>query len=259
MLRSIKDLIGYPLHATDGDFGKVTDCLIDDKEWGLRYLVADTGGWLKRHEVIVSPRSLDQPEVGWFDRHLPVKLTKEELEKSPPLESKKPISQLYEEEFARYFKHEMYWEGSFIWGAALSPSYRAQPPASVEALHEERLKWIADRCLRSAKEVMGYAVEASDGEIGHVDDLILQTDQWRVRYLVIDTRNWLPGKKVLADVDWVEDIDWSSEKVAVNQTRDKIRHSPTYHAHDAVNRKYEEEFYDYYGEPRYWEELPPIM
>ncbi|MFT5467046.1 MAG: sporulation protein YlmC with PRC-barrel domain [Verrucomicrobiales bacterium] len=261
MLRSIKNLIGYPIHATDGDFGKVVDCLFDDKEWGLRYLVVHTHGLLNRHDVLISPRDLDQPEVGWFDRHVPVKLTKQEIEDSPSVDMQKPVSQLYEEEYSRYHQHHVYWEGSMIWGSTIFPNLKADDRSKgLDALHEARMKWIGDRTLRSAKEVIGYAVTASDGDIGVVADLILQTDQWRVRHLVVDTNKWLPGGKVLIDVDWTEEVEWARKDIVVNQTKETIRQAPTYYAHDPVNRDYEQDLYDYYGEPRYWEEkFPPVM
>lgn len=261
MLRSIKELIGYPIHATDGDFGKVADCLFDDKEWGLRYLVVHTHGLLNRHDVLISPRDLDQPEVGWYGRHVPVKLTKEEIGKSPSVDTQKPVSRLYEEEYARYHRHEVYWEGSMIWGATIFPhAERPEQSEGLAELHDARMKWIADRTIRSAEEVIGYNVAATDGDIGVVDDLILQTDQWRIRHIVVDTNKWLPGGKVLIDVNWAEDFNWAAKQVEVNQTKVKIRHAPAFHPHDPVNRDYEADLYDYYGEPRYWEEpISPVM
>ena len=65
MLRSIKNLIGYPLDAVDGKIGKVKDALFDDRHWRLRYIVADTGSWIPKKKVLISPFHLKQPELGW--------------------------------------------------------------------------------------------------------------------------------------------------------------------------------------------------
>lgn len=261
MLRSIKDLIGYPIHATDGHFGRVADCLFDDKEWGLRYLVVHTHGLLDRHDVLISPRDLDQPGAGWFERHVPVTLTKQQIEDSPTVDTDKPVSKLYEEEYARYHRHVVYWEGSMIWGATLVPHLKRPDRDSARAaMHDRRMKWIADRTLRSANEVIGYHAKATDGDIGKVRDLILQTDQWRIRHLAVDSTKWLPGGNVLIDVDWAEDFNWAEELVSVNHTKEEIRNAPPFHPLDAVNRDYEKELYDYYGRPCYWEEMvPPFM
>lgn len=258
MLRSIKDLIGYPVQATDGDFGKVTDCLFDDREWGVRYLAVRTHGMLDRHEVLISPRDLDQPEVGWFGRHMLVNLSKDKIENSPSIGSDKPISQLCEEEYARYYRHQAYWEGAMIWGSMIVPqTARSKRPLGLEELHKNRMQQIADRSIRSVNEVIGYSVDATDGKIGAVVDLIVDTHHWRLRHLVIDTTKWLPGGKVLIDVDWVTDFDWAREEVIVDHSVEQIRSAPPFHSHEPVNRDYEQHLYDYYGRPRYWEEPEP--
>src|SRR5687767_2340606 len=55
MLRNIKDLRGYVIRAIDGTIGKVDDFYFDDEDWGIRYLVVDTGSWLSGRKVLISP------------------------------------------------------------------------------------------------------------------------------------------------------------------------------------------------------------
>lgn len=106
--------------------------------------------------------------------------------------------------------------------------------------------------LRSCKEVLGYHIQASDGEIGHVEDFICDDETWVMRYAVVDTRNWLPGKKVLLATWWINQVNWDSKKVAVDLSKDTIKNSPEYDPSAPVNRQYEEIFFDYYGRPKYW-------
>lgn len=106
--------------------------------------------------------------------------------------------------------------------------------------------------LRSCKEAMGFHIQASDGEIGHVEDFIVDDENWSLRYVVVDTRNWLPGKKVLLASWWINTVDWDNEKVGVDLTKDTIKNSPEYDPSAPVNRQYEEVFFDYYGRPKYW-------
>ena len=105
--------------------------------------------------------------------------------------------------------------------------------------------------LRSAREVTGYGIDASDGSIGHVEDLVAEEGTWAVRWLVVDTRNWLPGgRKVLVSPRWIAGIRWNENSVRVDLDRDSIKDSPVYDPTMPINRAYEERLYDYYGRPR---------
>jgi hypothetical protein len=120
----------------------------------------------------------------------------------------------------------------------------------AQALEEEES---GDSHLRSVQEVAGYHIQATDGEIGHVEDFILDDETWMLRYVVVDTRNWLPGRKVIVPPSWVESVDWANRKVSVDFTREEVRTSPEYDPAAPVNREYEVRLYDFYGRPKYWE------
>jgi len=110
-----------------------------------------------------------------------------------------------------------------------------------------------DPHLRSAGEVTGYRLQARDGEIGHVKDFIVDDRAWNIRYMVVDTRNWLPGsRKVLISPDWITSIDWLERKVAVDLNVKEIKESPEYDPSAPVNREYEARLYNFYGQPKYW-------
>lgn len=252
MLRSINELNGYPIEGSEGKLGKTKNFLFDDQKWGVRYLVVDTGGWLRERKVLISPRNLTSPD---YSKHFPVKLTRAQLEGGPTLEDSAPVSKKYEDEYARYHQHAPYWNGSGLWGAGAYPHAEITPsPPSPAAKkdHEKVLTKIEDWHLRSSNEVIGYNIAATDGEIGHVEDVILDTRSWRIRYFVINTRNWLPGRKLLVDVDWIQGISWQTADVVVEMTKAQIKDSPQFDPREAVNRGYEEQLYDYYGRPRYW-------
>jgi hypothetical protein len=75
--------------------------------------------------------------------------------------------------------------------------------------------------------IQGFHVHATDGDIGHVDDFLLEESSWQIRYLVVDTSNWLGGKWVAVSPSSVTRIDWSNREVFVSLTRAQIRDSPT--------------------------------
>jgi hypothetical protein len=113
-----------------------------------------------------------------------------------------------------------------------------------------------DPHLRSTHDVSGYHIQAADGEIGHVEDFIIDDETWAIRYLIVDTRNWWPGKKVLVSPQWIERVSWSDSKVFVNLSRETIRRSPEYRTDSLPTRDYETELYLHYDRLGYWIELP---
>lgn len=108
--------------------------------------------------------------------------------------------------------------------------------------------------LRSIEEVNGYSIRALDGSIGHVEDFIFEDSTLIIRYMVIDTRNFLPGRKVLISPEWIKNVDWKSKEVSVNMTCDAIKNSPEFDPTAPVNRAYELQLYDFYGRPAYWDD-----
>ena len=163
MLQSIKQLYGDKLGASDGEIGHVKDFYFDDQNWAVRYLVADTGSWLPGRQVLISPHafgSLDQA-----GKVLRVNLTRKQIEDSPSIESHKPVSRQYEEEYYRYYGWPYYWQGGGLWGMSGFPILELPPkplpgePATASGPQPER----ADAHLRSTQAVNGYHLQASDG------------------------------------------------------------------------------------------------
>lgn len=254
MLRSLKALEGHTLSASDGDIGKVIDFLLDDERWTIRYLVADAGGFLAGRRVLISPISFR--EADWQGNRFHVALTKAKVESSPGIDTEKPVSRRREEEYSRYYDYPVYWGSPGLWGMgtypmALASQARREEPSEPPKESEDEVH------LRSAKEVRGYHIQGSDDAIGHVEDFVVDDETWTIRYLVIDTKNWWFGKKVLVAPAWAHRISWDEKKVHVNLSRSAIEKSPEWDPTAAVNREYETRLYDYYGRPAYWSNAPP--
>jgi hypothetical protein len=109
-----------------------------------------------------------------------------------------------------------------------------------------------DSHLRSTKAVAGYYIDATDGEIGHVEDFIIDHDSWIIRYIEMDTRNWWPGKKVLISPRWIERVSWADSKVYVNLSQETIKSGPEYFDSVPITREYESQLYDHYKQAAYW-------
>ena len=241
MLRSLKNVLGYDLQASDGTLGRVADFYFEDLAWTVRYLVADTGSWLAKRLVLLSPTVLIRADAE--EKSLRVALTREQIEASPPMARDVPVSRQMEAELHRYYDWVPYWQAPFPFGVTA---------ASGEREGDEAVQ--GDPHLRSVREVTGYHIYANDGDIGHVDDLIVEDESWALRYLVVDTGNWLPGRRVLLVPSWVQQIDWLERMVYIDLRRESIRNSPEFDPRAPVNRDYEERLYDYYGRRSYWDE-----
>jgi hypothetical protein len=249
MLRSVKEIYNYLLEAEDGEIGQCKDFLFDDERWAVRYMVADTGKWLPGRRVLISPISLGKPD--WSAKLFQVKLTKEQIENSPPLDSDAPVSKQYESNWFDYYGYSYYWRGTGVWGTDPYPGDLFLQKKEDKQMNPDTSE--GDPHLRSAIEVTGYHIQAKDDQVGHVEDFILDDETWILRYMVVDTRNWLPGRKVLVTPSWIDSVDWEEYKVSVDLTRDQVQNSPEYDPSAPVNRKNEERLYDFYGRPKYWD------
>ncbi|HET8727579.1 MAG TPA: PRC-barrel domain-containing protein, partial [Alphaproteobacteria bacterium] len=104
----------------------------------------------------------------------------------------------------------------------------------------------------SEKEVRGYHIGARDGDIGHVEDFLVDEDGWRIRYMIVDTSNWLPGRRVVVSPGWIREVSWAERKVSVDLDRDRIENAPAFDPDRPVGRDYEERLYGHYGARPYW-------
>lgn len=245
MLRAVKDLTDYGILATDGPIGQVVDVLMDDRSWTVRYFVVDTGTWLADRKVLISPLAVGMPD--WAAQQLPVTLTKARVQNSPEVNTDNPVLRQHEIEQLSYYGYPLYWEAGGL-------SVAVPLPAIAEANVETRV----DTHLRSVKAVKGYTIVARDGELGHVDNVLVDDQTWTIRYLVVNTGHWWSGHQVLIAPQWVERITWEDATVTLDLTRDAIQNAPPYDAEALFERQHEMAMYEHYGRPKYWaEETPP--
>lgn len=249
MLENAKRIRGYKLGAVDGEIGRVKDLYFDDQDWTIRYLVADTGTWLPGRQVLISPFALRH--VNEAEKQIELTLTKKQIEESPPITSDLPVSRQYEIEYYKYYGWPMYWYGPALWGPGPYPAYFGHGGGPVQ--ERPRLKdEHRDPHLRSVGATLEYRIHARDGDIGHVEDFIFEDENWVIRYMEIDTRNWLPGKKVLVSPEWIEKVSWEKSAVYVDLHRDAIKQAPEYEPHTGVTRDYEGRLHDHYSREGYW-------
>jgi sporulation protein YlmC with PRC-barrel domain len=245
-------LDGCAIAATDGDIGSVTDLYLDDESWTVRYLVVDTGTWLSGRQVLISPISIEWVDV--VARSVLARLTRAQIEASPGVDAAKAVAGRQREiEFARFWSFPYYWQGPYRWGPTPLPTPLAVAASTqVDRLDEPEASR-GDPHLRSMREILGYGIRATDGELGHVEDFLLEEGAWAIRYLIVDPRSWWPGKHVLVAAEWITDIQWRAGTVGVDLTRAAVRNAPEFDPRGSLAREYETRLHEHYGRAGYWD------
>jgi hypothetical protein len=279
MLHSLTALRKFHVHAADGDIGEVTDAYFDDERWVLRYLVVNTGSWLSGREVLISPYSVSRLDDA--GSAIVTLLTRQQIERSPSIDTAKPISRQQEESYLSYFGYPVYWPYTTLWAwgampVVVPPDPRLQQdgpgPAGVQQPASGPAAGAAagardtvaassaarqgtdtvDVHLRSGREVTGYHIQGSDDAVGHVEDFLFEDGTWAVRYLAVDTRNWLPGRHVLISTQWIREVSWPERLVVVQLSREEIESSPQYDPKHLPTRGEEANLHRHYRRPDYW-------
>lgn len=247
MKRRIENLTGFTIGGTDGEIGKVKEFYFDDETWTIRYIIVETGSWLFNRKVLISPEALLSPD--WEGKVFPVNLTKEQIENSPDIDTEKPVSRQHEIELHAYYPWTSYWGGG-IWAGGMGTTGMMTSPAIPfeAAIHENiGIDEAANPHLRSTYKVTGYNIKASDGEIGDVDDFIIDDSTWEIVFMLVDTGNWFPGKKVLISPTWIKEVEWDNSTVIVDASADQVKNSPEYRPSQEISESYEANLQNYYG------------
>lgn len=254
MLRNASRIKGYAIAASDGDIGTVSDLLFDDQSWLIRWLVVETGDWLTRRRVLLPTSTLGHANEQ--RREFSVKLTMRQVENSPDIDTERPVSRQMENNIYGYYGWSPYWGsglymGGYGYGSILNTAGLLAGPEMGRS-EEERFEAQPrqdDPHLRSISAVDGYHVHATDGGIGHVEDMLIEEADWSIHHLVVDTKNWWPSRKVLISPRLANDVDWAGRSVTLSIDREAVKNSPLYDTETIVDRDDESQSGTYYNEP----------
>ena len=222
MLQSIKQLYGVRLHASDRVIGHIKDFYFNDEKWVVRYVVVDTGDWIPGRLVLISPHAF--PSLYQDSGSLPVNLTRKQIEDSPPIETHKPVSRQFEEDYYRHYGWPSYWHGGDIWGVGGFPV----APPSAQGTTDGKGGRTDDPHLRSTQAVADYHVQNEDGTVGHVIDFMMDDKSWAIREIVVETGHWLSKKKIVMPADHIGGISYDESKLFVDVTNDAIQQGAEY-------------------------------
>ena len=253
MLLNLSTIRGHSIVASDGIIGSVSDVLFDDASWMIRWLVVDTGNWLSGRKVLLPPAALGHADQD--ARTFAVRLTKAQIEASPALESHTPVSRQFEMSAYDYYGWSPYWGSGFYMGGygllssgmTMTADPEVQRRAEEIARHQQHQD---EPNLRSAEEVAGYHIHATDGEIGHLSDLVIEDTDWSIHYLIVDTSNWWMGQKVLISPRSAQDIRWTEQLIYLDVDRQKVQDSPPYDPAMPLDRAHEDRMAGHYAKGR---------
>jgi hypothetical protein len=242
MLWDASVIKGYAIEAQDGRLGAVSDFLFEDAHWMIRWLVVDTGHWLPGRKVLLPPSALGHPDV--HSRRFPVKLTMQRVKDSPEIDTERPVSRQMEDHIYDFYGWERYWMGAMA-SPFVAPLY-GPGSGALEHVSAKPQSKHDDPHLRSIAAVTGYHIHATDGGMGHVEDFLVEDASWRIRYLVVDTKNWWPGQRVLISPRTVREIDWADRSIHLNISRQQIKHGRAYDPAKMADRANEDLMLKYY-------------
>jgi hypothetical protein len=246
MLRSLKDLMGYLIVTLEGVLGKTEDFYFDNKDWIIRYMVVSLGGSGSNKKVLIPPADLiDKPD--WDSRSFALNISREEAEKSPGMDTEKPVTRKREKEVHDYFSLPFYWaQASFSGPAApgIAKNTEKEPDPGPE--DEESYGH-----LHSARDVMGYKADAIDENAGGIDDMIVDDGNWEIRFVAVAGKKGIFSKKrILVSPDMASLVDHERKTVVFRLEKEEMAKYPEYDPEEGVNRVFEEKNYDYRGKPK---------
>jgi len=253
MLQVISALKGFAIEASDGRIGTVVDFLFDDVSWQVRWLVVDCGTWAKGRKVLIHPPAISYAELD--EQQFDVRLTKAQVESSPSWREHQPVSQQMQRRVYDHYGWDSSWDGIYpgnVLGAMASPMM-APAYLGSKTNSEERAEVADDQegdpHLRSVVELIGYHIHALDGDIGHVENFMLDKEDWRLRYFVVDTSNWWLGKRVLIAMQAVRSVEWIDRHIRLDVSREQVRTSPVWDPMVAFNEMDKSLLHNHYGWP----------
>jgi uncharacterized protein YrrD len=205
------DIDGLPVHASDGEIGTIKDVLFDPHNWTVRYLEVSTG-WIFGRDVLIPVGKVKSIKVP--DGAVTFDLTKEQIKNSPRAEPERPIDRAYESRLIGYYRLSAYWDWTGAPEVGVPPHPRPEEAPSTREPEGPQ--------LLSGREIDGYELEAEDGTVGTVRDVLIDLDTWKVTSLMADLGGIFTHDATTVGIGPVAGIDRSNRIVHLSLPLDKV-------------------------------------
>jgi sporulation protein YlmC with PRC-barrel domain len=265
MLLRAKTLKSYSMLASDGELGSLDDFYFDSDTATIRYFVGDTRTWFFGGKVLLSPLSFK--EVDRSNERIAVHATKDQIKDSPKPESHEPITRKYEQELSSYYGWEGYWAGAatrrdmsgFQAHAPMMPPIfnpepiDSNPGVQADANQAQDYQNDEDRLLVSVEDIKGYKVHSIGGEVGKIHDCVIDDEDWKIRYFVVNVGGFLNKELVLVSIEWLKDVNWRDHTITIDLDNELIEQAPEFTSDGPITREDEAKLYAHYNRPVYWD------
>ena len=222
MLLSARELTGYTVLARDGRLGTIEDFHFNSRDWVIQYVIVNSLDWPIGRWLLMPPSAVERTDLE--ASVLLVKVTKGDIKKSSRVDTNDPVSRQQEIGSAHCHKRFTYWDR--ITGSEGPDS----TPVGVQAGKTSESDEVSSAKPKpqSAEEILGFRILARDGEVGRLEDLIVESETWAVNYLLVTTRNSPPGGRALLAPCWITCVARDTFEIRVDLKRDTIRNSPEF-------------------------------
>ncbi|MFP4385349.1 MAG: PRC-barrel domain-containing protein [Spirochaetia bacterium] len=247
---TIEEFIKYPVVTMERrgreKAGSVDDILFDTEQWAVRYFIIDRG--MFHSSVLITTPTVEQIDAK--SKELVLKINKDSLKEAPEFDPKKPLSRQKEKEIYLYYTYVPYWGGTGYWWNTRSAGSLPVMTGRNETRDELR-KTVEEgsSLVQSFTETEGFEVIAGDGAAGEIIDAVCEEDSWVIRYWVVSFEEL--GDKLISP-DWFSEFHWGKGQAVLNLPLESVSKAPDYDPNLEIDRKYEEELYETYKQPKYW-------
>ncbi len=227
------------LHAVDGEIGVLEELYFDDVTWRLRYLAMAGGHSPDAKQLLIPPVAVG--EIFEHQNLIHIELERGQIEASPPVSSRRPISQGDEESLYQYYGWPRYWD------PALTDLPRASDRRTLAGAMPRVTALRSDQTrLHGAAEITGCTLMARDAEVGRIRDIVIDARYWAIRYLEIDAGDRL----LVINPGWIEMVDWVQRSLRVDLTHEAMCSAPPYDQR-AIEHDYDMQLFRHYQRHSY--------
>ncbi len=240
MIRTMLELTDFELRAADGPLGPLQDLYFEDVEWVVRYLTADVSAWLPGLTVLLAPSALDS--VDREHRTMRTRFDRRQMQNSPTAIEDDAVSK-------RNMEHvgDPTWQPFWLTTSSQLGATAPITPLRSGVSGEKTGETGSGADLRSAQELLGYAVECEGQRVGRVSDLAYDDETWKIQYLVVDTVAPAEERRILIAPDWTEAIDWVEPVVRLDLDCEAVGRAPGFEASTRVDEAYRRRLLEHYG------------
>ncbi|MFC4024567.1 PRC-barrel domain-containing protein [Oceanobacillus longus] len=219
----------FSIHATDGEMGKIKDLYFNDQNWNIRYAIVDTRKWLPGRKVLLPPNTF--VSVNNNDEYVDVEYDKDTIRNSPPVPENEDLSSEQENNLVDYYGWNSFRDNALL-GTERTPlgtfeqssRHKEKVPEEPHLRREQHQS--NEKNLRSEDETIGFKVHAKDGKIGKIVDMIYDSEQWEIKYIVVNSNeNLLDEELFIYRVEQINTVDWFEKDLYINDSVKGISNS----------------------------------